>query len=116
MRLTAFIALTVFHLVVSALFGVFFVGIALAAVDGNVSGTAMRTLWLAGQILFWPVVLLSAVVDLRNLGAGLMVAMYLANSVVWAALAALLWSWYRRLRERALGVVRATALERRGAA
>jgi uncharacterized membrane protein len=116
MRLTAFIAFTVFHLVASALFGVLVIAIGLAAIDGQASAVAVRAVLLVAQLLFFPIALLSTVVDIRGLGRIELVAVFLANSFVWAALAAVLWSWYRRRRERASGHLGTSdVLGRRGA-
>jgi hypothetical protein len=115
MRLTAFISITVFHLVVSAVFGVFGVAVARAAIDGEASTFAVRAVWRTLQFLFFPITALSAVVDIRNVSGGTLVTLFLGNSIVWGALAATLWSWYQRHRERAHGVLRRVPLERRGA-
>jgi len=115
MRLTAFISITVFHLVVSAVFGVFGFAVAMAAIDGEASAFAVRAVGLAVQFLFFPITALSAVVDVRNVSGGALVALFLGNSLVWGALAATLWSWYQRRRERAYGALRRVPLERRGA-
>ena len=115
MRVTAFIFLTVFHLVASAIFAVFGFAVGIAAIDGEASTFAVRAILVAWQILFFPFIAVSAVVDLRAVSVGAKVALLLGNSFVWGALAALLWSWYQRRRERANGALRGVPWERRGA-
>jgi hypothetical protein len=115
MRLTVFISITVFHLVVSAVFGVFGFAVAMAAIDGEAATFAVGAVGLAVQFLFFPIIALSAVVDTRNVSGGALVALFFGNSFVWGALAALLWSWYQRRRERAHGARRRGPLEQRGA-
>ena len=114
MRVTAFIFLTVFHVVASVIFGVFGVAIGMAAIDGEASTFAVRALLLAWHVLFFPFIAASAVVDLRGLSTGAKVALLLGNSVIWGALVAVLWSWYQRRCERLHGALRGVSLERRG--
>ena len=106
MRVTAFIFLTVFHLVASAIFGVFGFAVGIAAIDGEASIFAVRAVLVAWQILFFPSIAVSTVVDLSAVSVGAKVALLLGNSFVWGALAALLWSWCQRRRERANGALR----------
>jgi len=115
MRLTAFVAFTVFHLVLCALAGFFGITITLAVFDAEGPVVAASVVALMEWFLFFPIVPLSAVVDIEVLSAGAKVALFLANSLVWGALAATIWSWYQRRRERARGAREAAAVGRRGA-
>jgi len=115
MRLTAFISFTVSHLVLSAVFGVLGFAVAMAAVDGEASIFAVGVVLVAWRVLFFPIIALSAVVDIRGASAGAAVALFLGNSIVWAALAAMLWSWCQRRWQRVHGAPHGVLLERRGA-
>jgi len=108
MRLKVFILVTVLHLVVGVVFWVFFFSMAMAAVDGEGSVLTVRIAYVTLQVLF-P---LTAVLDLSDAGAAAKVALFLGNSFVWGAFAALVWSLY----QRALGTAqRAHVAGRRGA-
>ena len=115
MRLTAFVAFTVLHLVLSAIAGFFGISITLAVFDAEGPAAAASVVALMGWFLFFPIAPLSGVVDIAALSAGGKVALFLTNSLVWGALAATIWSWYQRRRERARGAREAAAVGRRGA-
>ena len=109
MRLRYFVGFTILHLVVST-FAVFLgFAIAFAGMDEPVSPPAARLFAIIWQIVIFPIVWIS---NLRGFSAIGPVPLFVANSMIWGALAAVIWSWWqsRRSRKRSPPLV-----ERRGA-
>lgn len=116
MRIEPFIAFTVLHLTANVIAGgLGFIAI-MAAFDGEGPMIAARAAYYTLQFLSFPIAALSAIVDVRGLGAAAGVALFLANSLIWGALASTVWSWFGRRRERTPGVSRrAPIIGHRGA-
>jgi hypothetical protein len=96
MRLAPFVAVTAFHVVLCAIAGLFGTSIAVAVFDAKGPAVAASVVALMGWVLFFPIQLLSAVVDVGTLSGAAEAALFLSNSLVWGALGATIWSWCRR--------------------
>lgn len=95
MRLRVFVGFTILHLVVST-FAVFLgIAIAWSGMDRPVSPSAARLFAVIWQIFILPIVWVS---NLRGFSAIGPVPLFVANSVIWGALAAVIWCWWRPSR------------------
>ena len=95
MRLRVFVSFTLLHLAVST-FAVFLAfAIAWSGFDRPVSPEAVRLSAIIWQIFILPIVWVS---NLRGFSAIGPVPLFVANSVIWGALAAVLWSWWQSKR------------------
>lgn len=109
-----FAVFSTLHFLLSAASLFLGMGVIMAAFDGDGSARASSVAVLVMRILYFPLVngLPELFPGLRALGW----ALFALNSMIWGALAALIWSWWQRRRQRALGTVsRAAPPQRRGA-
>jgi len=109
MRLRFFVGFTLLHLAVST-FAVFLgFAIAWSGMDEPVSPSAAHLSAIIFQIFILPIVWVS---NLRGFSAIGPVPLFVANSVIWGALAAVIWSWWQSRRSRTASSP--PPLERRG--
>jgi hypothetical protein len=97
MRLRVFIGFTILHLAVSAFAVLLGFAIAWSGFDRPVSPSAARLFAIIWQIFILPIVWVS---NLRGFSAIGPVPLFIANSVIWGALVAVIWSWWQSRRSR----------------
>jgi LytS/YehU family sensor histidine kinase len=112
-----FVVFSTLHFMLSVASLFLGMGVIMAAFDGDGSARAASVAVLVMRILYFPFVngLPDLFPGLRALGRDGW-AVFALNSIIWGALAALIWSWWQQRRQRALGTVsRVAAPQRRGA-